>query len=143
MRKLVNGLAEVIQKLNIEIQDILNWFKINGLVATPGKFQVKFLGRFDPISTFGIGNISVKVKNQVKLLGIYIDDKLRFNFFIFCQKFTNDSTMFQADRLFPILRFIRRIYPHFLDNRLKPLARQVKSFVKHTNDFLLKHTSLE
>ena len=72
-------LAEVIQKLNIEIQEILKWFKINGLVANPGKFQVMFLGRFTPISTFSIGNISVKVKNQVKLLGIFIDDKLRFN----------------------------------------------------------------
>ena len=37
------------------------------------------LGRFGPISTFTIGNINVKVKNQVKLLGIFIDDKLRFN----------------------------------------------------------------
>ena len=72
-------LAEVISKLNIEIRDILHWFKINGLVANPGKFQVMFLGRFEPIDTFTIGDIKVKVKNQVKLLGIFIDDKLRFN----------------------------------------------------------------
>ena len=72
-------LAEAILKLNIEIQDILYWFKINGLVANPGKFQVMFLGKVAPTSTFGIGNIKVKVKNQVKLLGIFIDDKLRFN----------------------------------------------------------------
>ena len=62
-------LAEAILKLNIEIQDILYWFKINGLVANPGKFQVMFLGKVAPTSTFGIGNIKVKVKNQVKLLG--------------------------------------------------------------------------
>ena len=70
-------LAEVISKLNIKIQDILYWFKINGLVANPGKFKVMFLGKVAPISTFSIGNI--KVKNQAKLLGIFIDDKLRFN----------------------------------------------------------------
>ena len=69
-------LAEILLKLNIEIQDILHWFKINGLVANPGKYQVMFLGRFELISTFSIGNINVKVKNQVKLLGIFIDDKL-------------------------------------------------------------------
>ena len=70
-------LAEVISKLNIKIQDILYWFKINGLVANPGKFKVMFLGKVAPISTFSIGNI--KAKNQAKLLGIFIDDKLRFN----------------------------------------------------------------
>jgi len=48
-------LAEVVAKLNIEIHDILHWFKINGLVANPGKFQVMFLGRFEPISIFSIG----------------------------------------------------------------------------------------
>ena len=53
--------------------------KMNGLFANPGKFHVMFLGRFEPISTFTIGNINVKVKNQVKLLGIFINDKLRFN----------------------------------------------------------------
>ena len=63
----------------IEIQDILYWFKINGLVANPGKFQVMFLGKVAPTSTFSIGNIKVKVKNQVKLLGIFIDDTLRLN----------------------------------------------------------------
>ena len=72
-------LAEVILKLDIEIQDILHWFKINGLVANPGKFQVMFLGRFEPIDIFTIGDIKVKVKDQVKLLGIFIDNKLRFN----------------------------------------------------------------
>uniref|UniRef100_A0A7M5WZM1 Reverse transcriptase domain-containing protein n=1 Tax=Clytia hemisphaerica TaxID=252671 RepID=A0A7M5WZM1_9CNID len=62
---IAKALAEI-----IEIQDILYWGKINGLVANPGKFEVMFLGRFEPISTFNIGNIKVKVKNQVKLLGI-------------------------------------------------------------------------
>ena len=74
---IAKSLAEVFVKLKIEIDDILNWFKVNSLVANPGKFQVMLLGRFDPITTFKIGNISVKVKNQVKLLGIFIDDKLR------------------------------------------------------------------
>ena len=73
-------LAEILLKLNIEFQDILHWFKINWLVANPGKFQVMFLGRFELISIayiyISIGNIKVKVKNQVKLIGICIDDKL-------------------------------------------------------------------
>ena len=53
------ALAEVFVKPNIEIQHIIHWFQINSLVVNPGKFQVMFLGRFDPISTFDIGNISV------------------------------------------------------------------------------------
>ena len=59
---IANALADVILELNIEIQEILKWFKINSLVANPGKFQVMFLGRFEPIQFFSIGDISVKVK---------------------------------------------------------------------------------
>ena len=45
-------LAEVISKLNIEIQDILYRFKINGLVANTGKFQVMFPGKLKIRSNF-------------------------------------------------------------------------------------------
>jgi len=51
--------------------------------ATLAKFQVMFLGRFKPLLTFRIGNISIKVENKVKRLGIHIDDKLlRFTFHV-------------------------------------------------------------
>ena len=57
---------------------ILNWFRINSMVANPGKFPIMFLGSNIDNSkiTFMIENKSVKSRGQVKLLGIIIDDKL-------------------------------------------------------------------
>ena len=59
---------------------ILNWFRINSMVANFGKFQIMFLGSNIDNSkiTFMIENKRVKSRNEVKLLGITIDDKLLF-----------------------------------------------------------------
>ena len=73
-------LSEVLRILEIDTQEIIHWFEINGLVANPGKFQVMFLGIDTAIPKFNLGNISIDTSEYVKLLGIYIDNKLRFNF---------------------------------------------------------------
>ena len=59
---------------------ILNWFRINSMVANPGKFQIMFLGSNIDNSkiTFMIENKRVKSRSEVKLLGITIDDKFSF-----------------------------------------------------------------
>ena len=41
----------------------MNWFKLNEMVANPGKFQLIF----------------IKISDTVKLLSVIIDSKLRFN----------------------------------------------------------------
>ena len=67
-------------KLSNDTHLVLNWFRINSMVATPGKFQIMFLGsNFDNSKiTFMIENKRVKSRREVKLLGITIDDKLSF-----------------------------------------------------------------
>ena len=59
---------------------ILNWFRINSMVANPGKFQIMFLGSNIDNSkiTFMVENKRVKSRSEVKLLGIIIHDKLSF-----------------------------------------------------------------
>ena len=58
----------------------LNWFKVNSMVANPGKFQIMFLGsKIDNSKiTLAIENKQIKCKREVKLLGITIDEKLTF-----------------------------------------------------------------
>ena len=57
-----------------------NWFRINSMVANPGKFQIIFLGPSINNSNilFIVENKHIKSNNEVKLLGITIDHKLTF-----------------------------------------------------------------
>ena len=72
--------VEATLKLSNDTLLVLNWFKINSMVANPGKFQIMFLGLNIENSkiTFMIENKRVKFKSKVKLLGITMDDKLSF-----------------------------------------------------------------
>ena len=69
---------EVTLKLSNDTHLILNWFRINSMVANPGKFQIMFLGSYtnNRKITFMIENKRVKSRSEVKLLSITIDDKL-------------------------------------------------------------------
>ena len=62
-------------KLSNDTYIVLNWFKVNSMVANPGKFQIKFLGsKIDNSKiTCAIENKQIKCKREVKLLGITID----------------------------------------------------------------------
>ena len=91
-------------------------------MANPGKFQVMFLGRFEPISIFNVGNIIVKVKNQVKLLGIFIDDKLRFNSHVDlkCQSAANKISALRRIRTFISLKTAKALCNAFFKFQLLP-----------------------
>ena len=71
---------EAAHKLSNDTHIVLNWFKVNSMVANPGKFQIMFLGsKIDNCKiTFAIENKQIKCKREVKLLGITIDEKLTF-----------------------------------------------------------------
>ena len=68
------------QKLSADTHLVLNWFRINSMVANPSKFQIMFLGsNIDNNEiTFMVEDKKVRSKTEVKLLGITIDDKLSF-----------------------------------------------------------------
>ena len=70
---------EATHKLSNDTRIVLNWFKVNSMVANPSKFQIMFLGRpkiDNSKITFAIENKQIKYKREVKLLGITIDKKL-------------------------------------------------------------------
>ena len=72
---------EATQKLSADTHLVLNWFRINSMVANPSKFQVMFLeSNIDNNEiTFMVEDKKVRSKTEVKLLGITIDDKLSFD----------------------------------------------------------------
>ena len=66
-----------------------NWFKLNEMVANPEKFPLIFLGiKEDHELSIEINGDVIKMSDTVKLLGVIIGSKLRFNEHvkIICQK---------------------------------------------------------
>ena len=71
---------EAALKLSNDTSIVLNWFKVNSMVANPGKFQIMFLrSKIDSNEIIlEIENKQIKCKREVELLGITIEEKLTF-----------------------------------------------------------------
>ena len=72
----------VLTKLKNELRRLLKWFANNSMVANKEKFQLMFLGaekdvKYEDLSVT-IDKIVIKATENVKLLGIDIDNKLKF-----------------------------------------------------------------
>ena len=66
--------------LEEDMSQAISWFKSNQMVANPSKFQVMLLGlKTDDNIVLDIGKVSIDVVSSVKLLGITIDSKLKFD----------------------------------------------------------------
>ena len=71
------NIEEATLKLSNDTHLILNWFRINCMIANPGKFQIMILGSNNNSKIiFMIENNRVKSRSEVKLLSITLDDKL-------------------------------------------------------------------
>ena len=106
---------EVAHKLSNDTHIVLNWFKVNSMVANPGKFHIMFLvSKIDNCKiTFAIENKQIKSKREVKLLGITIDEKLTF------------------------LKHIANICS-VANNRLRALTRIRRTYLKNKQNIYLK-----
>ena len=83
--------------LEQDMSQAISWFKTNQMVANPSKFKVMLLGlKTDDIIVPDIGNLSTDVVSSVKLLGITIDSKLKFDQHVakLCQKANNKISAF-------------------------------------------------
>ena len=87
----------VASNLEQDMSQAISWFKTNQMVASPSKFQVMLLGlKTDDSIVLDIGNVSIDVVSSVKLLGITIDSKLKFDQHVakLCQKANNKISAF-------------------------------------------------
>ena len=74
-------LTEIKENLVSHIENFLNWFRLNSLIANPGKFQFMILGDKSHYK-------HVLKINDVLLLGITINKKLAFKQYVanFCRR---------------------------------------------------------
>ena len=90
-------------KLKDDLQKPLDWFKNNGMCANPAKFQMMFLGlKSDKSFILNIGGQQVKQSEQVKLLGVQIDNSLKFDAHVkeLCRKINQKLCAFSRIRPF-------------------------------------------
>ena len=71
-------ISVVLNQLNNDLKNALNWFKCNFMVANLAKFQVIFLGNKDSSLGLNIDGNYVVGAHCVNLLGVTIDRKLSF-----------------------------------------------------------------
>ena len=72
---------EPLQPVKINTKKCLNWFKSNEMIANPSKFQATTIGSKDKcINEFEIDQeFAIKIEKNVTLLGVQIDENLKFN----------------------------------------------------------------
>ena len=83
------NLEHVFSNLKYDLRNVLNWFKINSMKANPGKFQFMVLGVKNIVNfTINVNGKIIPCSNEVKLLGITIDNELKFKKYIedLCKK---------------------------------------------------------
>ena len=106
-----NSLDNILLRLNKEIKNTLNWFSNNSMVANPDKFHLMFLGlknNYNELSV-KIGNEKICASKEIKLLGVTIDNDLKFKSHIqnLCAKANNKTCA------------LRRIRSHLPLNKAK------------------------
>ena len=90
-------LQEIVTNLENDLIKLLEWFKSNGMIANPKKFQLMFLGlKGKRRLRLNIEENKLPAADHVKLLGIEIDSKLTFNKHVetLCSKVNNKISAF-------------------------------------------------
>ena len=62
-----------------ELVTIVDWYALNGLQANPGKFQAMNLGKKNYNFAFNIENVEFDKRESIDLLGVNLDNKLKFS----------------------------------------------------------------
>ena len=92
-----NELHKIATVLENDLSILLEWFTCNGMVVNPKKFQLMFLGlKRKRGLRLNIQGSKILAKEHVKLLGIEIDNKLKFDKHVqtLCQKVNKRLVLF-------------------------------------------------
>ena len=99
----LNSLIDILLE---ESQTTTNWLKVNRMIANPKKFRSMLVSKRkntvrEDLTIFII-DLDIKSKNSVKLLGITLDSKLKF------EKYSSicESASCQLNALFRIKKFL-------------------------------------
>ena len=106
----------VLTKLESDLHKVLEWYTTNGMCANPSKFQIMFLGlkRKNKLC-LNINGQLIPSSEHVKLLGVTIDNTLKFDTHVLvkCKKFNKT------------LHGFNRLSPYFEENTSKLLLNPV------------------
>ena len=73
------NLESVFSNSDSDLSNVIDWFKINSLKANPGKFRFMVLGANKNDSfNLNVAGTVIPSTSEVKLLGIMIDNELKF-----------------------------------------------------------------
>ncbi|KAL9956344.1 hypothetical protein ACROYT_G037809 [Oculina patagonica] len=65
--------------VNQDLENAATWFKENGMKANPDKYQAIVLGKNSQEISLKSGDINIPIKDQISLLGVTLDSKLKFD----------------------------------------------------------------
>ena len=108
-----HDLQEIVTNLENDLCKLLRWFKDNGMVANPKKFQLLFLGmKTNRRLRLHIEGKKLDATDHVKLLGIKIDSKLMFSKHVelLCYKVNKKITAFSRLNNFITTQQAQSIY---------------------------------
>ena len=80
------AIESLLSALETERHAAIEWFKLNEMIVSPGKFQtivVKKNAEMKDSYPLNINDVTINSENSVKVLGIEIDNKLSFEKHIF------------------------------------------------------------
>ena len=121
------NLEHVFSNLRHDLRNVLDWFKINSVKANPGKFQFMVLGVKNIVHfTINVNGKIIPCSNEVKFLGITIDNERKFKKHIedLCKKASYK------------LHALRRINAHQLNHFVLVLILYISEEVSYGITFL-------
>ncbi len=110
----------VLSALRTNTEHAINWFIDNFMQINPSKFQFMFLQKFTnkeiKHELIEVHGTSIPCKNEVKLLGITIDDKLKFDkqVDILCKNAASQLNILYSFKGIFDLKEIEKIYNTFI-----------------------------
>ena len=110
-------LSEVLASLELDVGITLDWFETNFMVANPSKFKIMFLGLHQTHKLcLEINNQIVPSSDTVKLLGIDIDSKLKFDNHVktICAKTSRKVSAFSRVANFITFEQAKLLYNSFI-----------------------------
>ena len=101
--------------------NVLKWFNVNSMKATPQKFQFMILGKSTRQTiTLNINNIKIRESQNVELLGLTIDNRLTFkdHFNMLCRRASYKLHALRRIRKYLTLEKSKLLYNAFINNQV-------------------------
>ena len=65
--------------LSIDFENVTSWFIQNGVKPNPDKYQAMVLGKTEDKLNFNLADIDIKTTEKTCLLGVVLDNELKFD----------------------------------------------------------------